>query len=392
MRFVILLGFVSLLADVTYEGSRSIIGPYLGILGASGAVVGFVAGAGELIGYGVRIFSGYFSDQTKRYWTMTILGYAINLVAVPFLALAGSWPLAAALIITERFGKGIRTPARDAMLSHATKQVGHGWGFGIHEAMDQVGAVSGPLIVAAALFFGEGYRIGFAVLAVPAAMAIAVLVTARFLYPRPHELEPVAIHVETRGFSSAYWTYLFATMCVAAGFADFALISFHFQQTAIVTTDYIPVFYAVAMGVDAIAALVFGRLFDRFGLRVLVVAVVVSFLYAPLVFLSGFVPDVLLGAFTASLLGTVLWGIGLGAQESIMRSAVASMVPAERRGTGYGAFNTFFGVAWFAGSFLMGVLYDAYLPALVVFAVVAQIASLPLFLSAARMTGRSAAP
>lgn len=387
MKFVILLGLVSLLADVTYEGSRSIIGPYLGLLGASGTVVGFVAGAGELIGYSVRIFSGYLSDRTMKYWFMTISGYVINLVAVPFLALAGNWPIAAALIIVERFGKGIRTPARDAMLSHATKQVGHGWGFGIHEAMDQIGAVSGPLIVAAIMFTTGDYRLGFATLAIPAIMAVSVLLAARFLYPRPHELEPVAVHIDTKGFSKAYWTYLAAAGCVAAGFADFSLIAYHFGQASIVSADWIPVFYAVAMGVDAIAALVFGWLFDRFGLSVLIVAVLLSFLYAPLVFLSGFVADVALGAFLAGLVGTVLWGVGLGAQESIMRSAVAGMVPPERRGSGYGAFYTGFGIFWFLGSFLMGVLYDTSLLALVVFAIVAQLASLPFFLWSGRLRG-----
>ncbi len=376
MRLVVLLGLVSLLADVTYEGSRSIIGPYLQVLGATGAVVGVVAGAGELIGYGVRVFSGYLSDRTMRYWAITLLGYSINLFAVPLLALAGNWPLAAALIVTERFGKGIRTPARDAMLSHATKQVGHGWGFGIHEALDQVGAVTGPLVVAAVLFANGGYGSGFAVLAVPALMAIAVLLTARYLYPRPHELEAAAVRIAARGFPEAYWMYLAAVMCIAAGFADFALIAFHFQQAAVVSPDLIPVFYAVAMGVDAIAALAFGRLYDRAGVSVLVAAVLLSFLYAPLAFLGG--P-------AASFAGVVLWGVGMGAQESVMRATVAGMVPPERRGTAFGAFNTGFGVAWFAGSALMGFLYDASVPALVGFALAAQLASVPLFLWTSRL-------
>src|SRR5262249_1911144 len=139
LKFVVLIGLVSLFADMTYEGARGIAGPYLAVLGASGTTVGIVAGFGELIGYGLRLFSGILSDRTGKYWAITIVGYFINLLAVPFLALAGRWETAALLLVMERVGKAIRTPARDAMLSHATHQTGHGWGFGLHEAMDQIG-------------------------------------------------------------------------------------------------------------------------------------------------------------------------------------------------------------------------------------------------------------
>ncbi len=371
MRFVLLVGLVSLFADTTYEGSRSIVGPYLGLLGATGTIVGLVAGAGELIGYGVRIVSGYLSDRSAQYWPITFVGYTINLLAVPALALAGNWPLAATLIILERFGKGVRTPARDAMLSHATKEVGHGWGFGVHEAMDQIGAMLGPIVVAVVLFLGQGYPTGFAILLLPAVLALAVLATARFLYPRPR-----AAPLETEGFPRAYWIYLAGVAFLAAGFADFALISFHFGQAGIVAPVLIPIFYAVAMGVDALAALVFGRLFDRLGVAVLLVAVVVSFGFAPLVFL---------GDFTFALIGSALWGVGLGAQESIMRAAVAGMVSPQRRGSAFGVFNTGYGIVWFAGSAVMGVLYDVSLPALVAFSIAAQLLSIPWLVWTARI-------
>ena len=181
MRFVLLLGVVSLLADVTYEAARSISGPFLAVLGASAALVGLVAGLGELIGYGLRVVSGILSDRTGRYWTMTLLGYAVNLLAVPALALAGRWEVAAVLLIAERFGKSIRTPARDAMLSHAAADVGRGWAFGINEAMDQIGAVLGPLLMAAVLAWKNDYRDGFAILLIPSLLALSVLVIARFI-------------------------------------------------------------------------------------------------------------------------------------------------------------------------------------------------------------------
>jgi MFS family permease len=374
---VVLLGVVSLLADTTYEGARSVTGPFLAILGASGAAVGFVAGFGELIGYILRLVSGILSDRTKKYWAVTVVGYGINLLAVPLLALAGRWEVAAALMIAERAGKALRTPARDAMLSHATSAMGRGWGFGLHEAMDQAGAVAGPLIVALVLNAHGGYRVAFAVLLIPALLALAVLAAARFLYPRPQDLEVRPPQIETKGLPRAFWLYLGAAALVAAGYADFPLIAFHFQRNAVVPPAWVPVLYAIAMGVDALAALVFGRIFDRLGLKVLALVSLLSAAFAPLVFLGGL---------AAACAGMALWGIGMGAQESVMRAAVAGMAPHNRRGTAYGIFNAGYGLVWFLGSALMGVFYDVSLPALIAFSVAAQVGSAPLFLVVGRMT------
>jgi len=370
IRFIVLLGLVSLFADMTYEGARSIAGQYLALLGASGAAVGIVAGFGELIGYGLRIVSGFLSDRTRRYWAVTLVGYAINLFAVPLLALAGSWEVAAALMIAERLGKALRTPARDAMLSYATKETGRGWGFGLHEAMDQIGAVVGPVIVAVVLAVRGSYPAAFAVLAIPAVLALVTLLTARWLYPRPQDLEPTTPELKSAGFPRAYWIYLAAVALVAAGYVDFPLIAYHFEKTSSVPNTWIPLLYAVAMGVDALAALLFGRWFDRIGIRILMIVAAFSALFAPLVFFGGF---------TLALLGMALWGIGMGAQESVMRAAVAEMVSPERRGSAYGIFNTGYGIFWFLGSALMGILYDVSLPMLIAFSVAAQLASIPLF-------------
>jgi MFS family permease len=375
LRFVLLLGVVSLFADMTYEAARSVTGPYLAILGASATAVGVIAGFGELIGYGLRIVSGVISDKTHRYWAVTIVGYAVNLLAVPALALAGNWEIAAVLMMTERFGKAIRTPARDAMLSHATSSMGRGWGFGIHEAMDQIGAMIGPLIVAAVLAWKGSYQYGFAVLAVPALLALAVLVIARITYPQPQDLEPSFRVGEAGTLRSTFWLYLVAVACIAVGFADYPLAAFHMKTTNIVADKWIPLIYAGAMGVDALSALVLGRLYDRKGMAVLLVTVGLSALSAPLIFLSG------LGSLVA---GMVLWGIGMGAQESVIRAVVADLVPSDRRATGYGIFNAGFGLAWFAGSALMGILYDRSLTCLATFSVAAQLASLPLLYSVSK--------
>jgi MFS family permease len=375
LKFIILLGVVSLFADMTYEGARSIAGPFLGILGASATVVGIVAGFGELLGYGLRSAFGYISDKTGKYWALTILGYAVNLLAVPLLALAGRWEVAAFLMVVERMGKAIRTPARDTMLSQATAMTGRGWGFGLHEAMDQIGAMLGPFIVAVVLYFKGSYRNAFAILLIPAVLALIVLATARLLYPRPRDFEAARREPERKSFPKVFWVYLVAGAFIAAGFADFPLIAYHFKKASIVSDAWIPVFYSIAMGLDALAALVFGRLYDRKGLSVMIIAVMVSSAFAPLVFLGGF---------SLALLGMALWGIGMGAQESIMRAAIADMVPAGRRGSAYGLFNTGYGVFWFLGSALMGILYDISLPSLIAFSVFAQIASVPLFLKVKR--------
>jgi MFS family permease len=375
-RFIVLLGAVSLFADATYEGARSITGPFLAMLGATGTVVGIVAGLGELVGYGLRLVSGFISDRTGRYWAITLVGYAVNLAAVPLLALAGRWEIAALLIVAERLGKAIRTPARDAMLSHAAKSVGRGWGFGLHEALDQVGAVLGPLVVAGVLARGAGFGVAFGMLIVPATLAFVILLGARRIYPRPRDLEVATPDLSTAGFHRGFWIYLAAVALIAAGYADFPLIAYHFGKRAIVPAASIPVFYAVAMGVDALGALLFGRLFDRFGLSILVAATLLSVLFAPLAFLGGT---------WMALTGMVLWGLGMGAQESIMRAAVADLVPAGRRGSAYGIFNAGFGVSWFLGSAAMGVLYDTSVRVLVAFSVAVQLAAIPFLVIARRI-------
>jgi MFS family permease len=383
LRLVVLLGLVSLFADMTYEGARSVTGPFLAILGASGTAVGIVAGAGELAGYGLRLVSGYLSDRTGRYWTITLLGYGVNLLAVPLLAVSGRWETAGALMIAERVGKAIRTPPRDAMLSHATTRTGIGWGFGLHEALDQLGAVLGPLLVAAVLALRGDYRAGFAALLVPAALALALLGVARRLYPRPRDLEVETVGHLGDGFPREFWQYLAAAACIAAGYVDFPLIAYHFGKAGLAPERWIPLAYALAMGVDGLAALTFGRLFDRHGIAALVLATVLSAAFPLLVFT---------GSFSLARLGMVLWGIGMGAQESILRGAVAKMVPPAHRASAYGVFNTGYGLAWFAGSALMGLLYDVSLAGLIAFSVALQLAAVPLLLGTHRQLRRPAHP
>jgi predicted MFS family arabinose efflux permease len=376
LNFIVLLGVVSLFADMTYEGARSAVGPFLGLLGASAFAIGVVSGGGELVGYALRLWSGRLADRTRRYWAITFAGYALNLFAVPLLACARSWQVAAALVVLERAGKALRTPARDAMLSYATKSTGRGWGFGLHEALDQIGATVGPLVLTVAIAQSADYRRGFLVLLVPAVAALATLAAAWRLYPRPQDLEVQGVDLAgSTGFPKAYWVYVCGSALVAAGYADYPLLAYHFAQASTIALTWIPALYALAMGVDALAAVVLGRLFDRFGLGVLPAITTVSALFAPLGF--GTRTDL-------AVVGTILWGVGLGAQESIMRAAIANMTPPSRRATAYGVFNLVYGVAWFGGSALMGALYARSIGRLVAFSVIAQWLALPCFVWATR--------
>ncbi len=267
LSFIILLGIVSCFADIAYEGARSIVGPYLSLLGATGAIVGTVVGLGEFIGYSLRVVFGYWSDRTQKYWIITFLGYAINLIAVPLFAFAGSWQTASFLIILERLGKAIRSPARDAMLSYATKEVGRGWGFALHNAMDRVGAIVGPLVISLFFLFKQSYFYAFLSLALPAFIALLVLGLTRFFYPKPQEMES-SISLEAKGLTRVYWIYIFSVGLVATGYADFAFIAFHFGKTSLLSPLMIPLFYAIATGADGMTTLFIGRIFDVKGISV----------------------------------------------------------------------------------------------------------------------------
>jgi MFS family permease len=377
-RFVLAFGVVSLLADFVYEGARSIVGPFLATFGASAALVGLITGAGEAVALVFRLAAGVVSDRTGRHWALSIAGYAVTAVSVPLLAVAWAlWP-AAALVVAERFGKAVRTPARDTMLAQASTSVGRGWTFALHEGLDQTGALVGPLVVALAVALSGGYKLGFAILAVPAALTLLALVALRRAVPAPsaYEAEGAEAHEEAgvaqaAGLPARFWWYALFTGLSVAGFATFAVLSYHLQVRHVVAEALIPVVYSVAMGVDALAALASGRLYDRIGLRGLVAVPV----------LTAAVPILSFSTSPALVwLGAAVWGAALGVHESTMRAAVADLVPAARRGTGYGTFTALYGLAWLAGSTAIGGLYDVSIAAVVAFVVGLQVLALVAFL------------
>lgn len=377
LYLVLLFGAVNLFADMAYEGARSVTGPFLATLGASGFIVGTVAGLGELLGYALRLVSGRWADRSNLYWPITLAGYLVQMIAVTALALAGNWPLAATFIVIERIGKATRNPPRDVMLAQAGTQMGRGWAFGINEALDQFGAFVGPLSVAAVLARQGSYRSAFALLAIPAIITLLLVLSARLAFPNAGRVERRPEPAVGPAYPTAFWWYLAASGLIGFGFADYSLIAYHFSKAQILPSSWVPVFYAVAMGAGGIGSLLFGKLFDRIGLIVLAPITLVVAAYAPLVFLGGF---------GLALIGTLLWGIGLGAHESVMQAAVAHLVPHERLGSAYGLFGAAFGVAWFAGSVALGALYDISAAAAALLAAVAQfLAILPLAIAVRRL-------
>jgi MFS family permease len=360
IRFIVCLGFVSLFADMTYEGAYSITGPFLKGLGASAVQVGFIAGFGEMIAASLRYFSGKFADRTRAYWSIVTFGYVLNLIAVPALAFVGSWQAAALLIVVERTGKAMRGPARDVLLSAATAEVGHGWGFGLHAAMDQTGAVLGPLLMVGAVAHFKGFGLAFLPLAVPAFLALGSIIVAHAMFPA--QVTPPTPPAP-RELPGVFWKYVAAAGLLACGFIDFPLLAYHIQSTGLFNPEVIPLLYAGAMACVGAAALLFGRLYDRYGIVVLAWGIVISMLSLPLGFLFGS---------TGIIFAVACWGIGIGVQDASLRAGIAQVVSMNKRGSAFGAFNGVYGVMWFAGSIVMGLLYGWSLTALVVFGLILQ--------------------
>jgi MFS family permease len=392
MLFIVLFGIVSLFSDMTHEGASSIRGSYLSLLGASAGTIGFISGLGELIGYSMRYFFGKLTDKTKKYWPMTILGYLLDIIAVPALALVGDhgWILACMLLVIQRMGKAIKKPAKDTIMSFAASQEGVGKSFGIQELLDQIGAFLGPvLLYIVMLFKTEGttfqiYSTCFAFLAIPGAITIILLFVTKHKFPNPEHFEPEPKEYIPFKMKKEFVLYIAGISLFAFGFIDYSIIIMHISRTftgiasglaetsSIVNNGTIPLLYAGAMLVDAVAALFFGYMYDKKGVKALVLSTIISAPFAMFVFAFNSLPMV--------LLGIGLWGIGMGAQESILKAAVTSMVPKINRATGYGIFECSFGIFWFLGSWLLGVLYDISIPAMIVVSVVAQLAAIPLYL------------
>ncbi|WP_169968925.1 MFS transporter [Peptoniphilus faecalis] len=389
MLFIILFGIVSLFSDMTHEGASSIRGAYLTVLGASAGTIGFISGLGELVGYSMRYVFGKITDKTKKYWTMVIFGYVLDILAVPALALVGEngWLAASLLLVVQRMGKAIKKPAKDTIMSFAASQEGVGKSFGIQEMLDQIGAFLGPVFLYLVMLFKtegsifEIYRTCFAFLVIPGFITILFLFYTKMKFPNPERFEPESKREEPFKMKKSFIYYIAGISFFAFGFIDYSIIIMHItknftagniQTSNLINSGTIPLLYAGAMLVDAIAALIFGHIYDKNGVKALVISTIISAPFS--IFIFGF------KSIPALLFGLVLWGIGMGAQESILKAAVTSMVPKENRATGYGIFESSFGFFWFLGSWLLGVVYSISIPIMIIISMTTQLLALPLYL------------
>lgn len=397
LLFIMLFGIVSLFSDMTHEGASSIRGAYLALLGASAGTIGFISGLGELIGYSLRYVFGRIADKTKKYWLMTILGYVLDVLAVPALALVGEhgWIFACGLLVIQRMGKAIKKPAKDTIMSFAASQEGAGKSFGIQEVLDQIGAFAGPvLLYLVMLFKTEGttfeiYSFCFAVLAIPGFITLILLLLTKHKFPNPENFEPDPKEYVAFKMKKEFVFYIAGISFFAFGFVDYSLIIMHVsnsfarlssnlvETSNFINTGTLPLLYAGAMLVDAVAALFFGLMYDKKGVRALIYSTIISSPAAACIFGTDSVGML--------LLGIALWGVGMGAQESILKAAVSTMVPKISRATGYGIFEFSFGVFWFFGSWLLGVLYDVNITAMIAVSVLAQLAAIPWYMASAKL-------
>ncbi len=369
--FLLLVGIIALLSDFTHEGARSIYGPYLGLIGVSAFLISLTAGLGEFIGQALRIVTGWIADKTKKYWFMMILGYSINLLVIPLLMFVDAtiWQVAIILILLERVGKGIRAPAKSALVSFTTSHIGTGKAFALQELMDQIGAFLGPLFVFLILNLNQGteldgYHLAFGLLGIFAIMTLVIIVYAKTKYPHPDHME---VQTKSQGFkgNTSLIYYLIAVSLIAIGFIDYPVLAFHLSNTNSINVIYVPLLYSMAMGVDAISALFFGYTYDKKGVSILHLSILSSILFVPIFFL--------IDGTVGIILGMVLWGISMGAMESILKAVVASLVSKDKRATAYGIFYTVFGGAWFLGSAIIGFLYEQNTLYVVIFSIVMEI-------------------
>ena len=379
VAFLTLMGMVSLFSDMTHEGARSILGEYLNLAGASAASIGFVSGIGELCGYSLRLISGFVADKTRKYWTLVIAGYVIQVLAIPALALIPEhgWIWACGLVILERIGKAVKKPAKNTLVSFAASEIGTGKGFAYQEFLDQLGAFLGPVILfVTAIVKGTEdlfttYRLSFAVLLIPAMITIALVLSAKIKYPNPEMFEKQEEAPSAFRLKKSFVLYMAAICLFAFGFADFTLITLHAAKKLAFPESALSLLYAAAMAVDAFAALFFGWLYDKVGMKALILSTLCSTFFSCFVFLSG--EAWMIG------IGIILWGIGMGAQESVMKAAVSGIIPRSMRSTGFGIFETGFGIAWFLGSWLLGILYDLNPVFLVAVSVLSQLIAIVFY-------------
>lgn len=361
---IILFGLISMFGDIIYESARSANSQYLNLLGVSAAKIGLVFGLGEFLGYFLRLVAGVLSDKSGKHWIFMFIGYGM-LIAVPIMGLTLNWNLLFILILLERIGKALRSPAKDTILSKVSEhKVGVGFAFGFQEAIDQIGAFLGPLIFTL-IFYVNGkeavhqYQLGYKVLIIPFLLLMGFLY---YVYRRVNQEKLIQLEtgkgLQTDKIQPIFWIYTAFTFFCAIGLVNFSVIGYHLKANNLTSDGNITFFYSIAMVIDAATALFVGKAYDQIKKRtgnktsglLILMAIPIITLLLPFTTLSSSIPLI--------LVGMIAFGIVIGTHETIMRSSIADITPMNKRGTGYGVFNTVYGLALLGGSSLMGWLYD----------------------------------
>jgi len=348
------------------------------------ALVGFITGLAEFLGYFIRIISGYLSDKTKSPWIFTILGYGM-LISIPLLSLTGIWQIVSIFIICERIGKAIRSPAKDTILSQATKRIGTGLGFAIHEAMDQIGAFLGPLLFSLLLIVGKNenslsqYQFGFKILWIPFIILMISVIFAYLRFPNPEIFETQKQQDNQDKLTKQFWLYSIFSFITTLGFTSFVILGYYFKEKNLIKEESIPFFYSIAMIVDAIVALIVGKIYDNLksglknekaGLYLLIIIPLFTLILPFFVFTKNYI---------LIITGIIMWRIVMGTHETIMKSVIADITHLKKRGTGYGIFNSFYGLSMFLGSFILGLLYKININFIIFFIIIIELLSLLIY-------------
>lgn len=359
LLFILLMGLVSLFSDMTHEGANSVLGDFLSLAGADATTIGFVSGLGMFLGYGLRLISGYIADKTHKYWLITIIGYGLDLIFIPllFFVPAGGWFLACLFVTGEKIGKAVKKPAKDSLISFASADMGSGKGFAIGEIVDQLGAFLGPVLVfLMSLLINNDdtfyvYKICFLCLGIPAIICMILLLIAKSKYPHPESFEKESDDkTKNKVISKPFVFFLIAISLFAFGFIDFSLIIMHISNINIIDSKYLPLMYAVAMLVDAISAYIFGVFYDKKGYLSIILATIICSTFSLFIFFFN--------SLWSTIIGLVLWGIGMGAVESVLKAFITDLSNKSNRSFAFGLFDATFGLLWFLGSWLLGFLYD----------------------------------
>ncbi|HMK61393.1 MAG TPA: MFS transporter [Dissulfurispiraceae bacterium] len=355
-RNVTVSGFVSLFMDISSEMIYPLVPLFLAnVLGVNKSVIGLIEGIAESTAGMLRVFSGWFSDRIgNRKWLM-VAGYGISTLSRPLLALAAGWHHVMGFRFIDRFGKGIRTAPRDAIVAESTVKEYLGRAFGFQRAMDTVGAAIGPAIAFLLMgIFSEGYRVVFWLSMVPAAIAVFLIIFFIREGRRPVANQSSIPKLSLSYFNLKFKAFIIIAAIFAAGNSSDVFLILRAQQEGI-SSATIPVVYLTFNVIYALTSVPAGVAADRFGRKkiILIGFIMFAFIYYGFAIADG--PKAIWGLFA-------FYGIFMGISEGVQKAYLASIISADYKATAFGLYNTAIGLATFPASLIGGMLWDRISP------------------------------